>query len=115
MRLNLRLLLDYIVSKNESNFGHGPGLTFERAALAEGITRRDIAHVNVGEVSAEEEAAILKGGRHCNRRPLTARTIHQIDGTLSQRPRAANILPAHGQRKTVFERVIHQDRTTGGR
>src|SRR3981081_3373285 len=79
LRLKLRLLLNYIVAKHKSDFSHGSGLVLEVAALTEGGSRRDVRRVNPGKISAKEEASVLKGGRHGDRRASAARTEHQID------------------------------------
>src|SRR5664280_2105782 len=74
LRLFLRLLLDDVIAKHESEFSHGSGLALVRPGLTEAVTRRHAAQVNICDVSANEEAPVLKGGRHGDRRARTAWT-----------------------------------------
>src|ERR1700693_3968100 len=76
---NLRFLLNHIVSEHEPEFSHRPRLVLVHAAATEGVSRRDIARMNISEVSANEEAATLEGGRDRDRCGSTARAVHQID------------------------------------
>ena len=59
-------LLNNIVPKHEPEFSHRPRLVLVRAAATEGGSRRDTARMNVSEVSANEEAAFLEGGRYAD-------------------------------------------------
>src|SRR5450432_367435 len=91
-----RLLLNHIVAKDESEFRHRPGLTLEVATLAEGQTRRYVAHVNIGKVATEVKASVLEGGSHRDRRALAASTVHQVHHSrIRPAPRAADIFPAY--------------------
>ena len=112
VRLNLRLLLNYVVAEDESYFSHGSGLVLEVATFAEGIARRDAARVNPSKVSANKEASVLKGGRQSDRRARAARTEHQIDHIwIFGASRARDIFPAPCEREAVFEGATQQQRT----
>ena len=112
--LNLRGLLSYIVAKYKSYFSHGSRLVLVHARGTEDGTRRIAARMNPRKVSAKEEASVLKGGRQSDRRARAARTEHQIDSLLRRLPRTRDIFPAYGERKPVFESVIHRDRSARG-
>lgn len=101
-----------LTSKYESEFRHGARLIFEVSRLTESQARRDVAKMRVGQVSPKEEASILKGGSHRNRRALASRPIHQIDDILIVGvPRTCDVLPAYREREAVFECATYQYRT----
>ena len=57
------LLINYIVAKHETHFSHGSELIAVQATGTEDVTRREAAHMNPGNVPANEEASVLKGRR----------------------------------------------------
>jgi len=79
IRPGLRFFLGRdIVAKHESIFTHGSKLTIVLAQRTEGVTRRGAADVDPGQVSAEEEATVLEGGRGSDRQAGTA-PVHTSD------------------------------------
>src|SRR5208282_4424726 len=106
---SLVFLLDYIVAKHKSYFTHGPNLVVIQARGAEGVTGREAARMNIGNVSANEEPSKLEGGRHRDRSARAARTEHQIDRFLSGASRAGDVFPAPREREAMFEGVTQQD------
>ena len=105
MRINLRLfLLNYIIAKHESYFSHGSRLVFVHARGAEAVARRVADRMNPRKVSPKEEASVLKGGRHSDRRTPAAWTEDQIDDIrIFGATRARDIFPAHRERETVLK------------
>ncbi len=72
----------------------------------------EAAGIHIREISANEEASILKSGCPRDGETRTARTEHQIDGLLSYAPRASDIFSARRDREAVLEGAAHQDRTS---
>lgn len=108
-------LLNYIVPKDESNFGHRSGLVLVHARGTEGVSRREAVRTNPRKVSSNEEAPSLEGGRQSYRRTRAARTEYQVDSVLSRAPCARDVLPAPGEREAATERATQQYRTTVSR
>ena len=108
---SLLFLLDYIVAKHKSYFTHGPNLVVIQARGAEGVTGREAARMNIGNVSANEEPSKLEGGRHSDRSARAARAEHQIDRFLSGASRAGDVFPAPREREAMFEGATNQYRS----
>src|SRR4029077_21074918 len=113
--LNLRSLLDNIVAKDETKFSHGAGLVWVCTVETKGVTWREIACTNIGQVSANEETAPLIGRRDRERCRGTAWAVQQIDESVCGTPRARDISPANREREAVFEGVTRQHRPAGRR
>src|SRR5260370_10090053 len=102
------LILNNIVPKYEPEFSQRPRLALGHGVETEGVSRRDIARMNISEVSANEEAAALEGGCYCDRCGSAARAVKQIDSLVRGAPGTRDIFPAHRQRETVFKGVTRQ-------
>src|ERR1700722_20332865 len=103
LRLLLRLFLNYIVAENVAEFGHGAKLTLIVPARAKRAPRRDIARPDITRIAAHEEASVLEGRCHRDRRAGAARTIHQVDGLVRGAPRTRNVFKTYRQRKAVLK------------
>src|SRR4029077_14256556 len=93
----------------------GTWLVWVCAVETKGVTWREIACTNIGQVSANEETAPLIGRRDRERCRGTAWAVQQIDGSVCGTPRARDIFPANREREAVFEGVTRQHRPTGRR
>src|SRR4051794_20438911 len=84
------------------------GLVCIRARRTEAKTRRVVDCVNPGKVSANKEASVLNGRRHCERSARAARPENQVDSLLSGASRTRDIFPAPGERYAVCEGMTQQ-------
>src|ERR1035441_5611205 len=71
--------------------------------------------MNIGKVSANEEASMLISRCDRDRRARATRTEHQIDSLIGDAARAGDVLKTERKREAVLERTTHQYRTAVGR
>lgn len=86
-----------INSKHETRFNLAARLRSVHAQGTEPVTGRVARRPKDGELSADEEAMILKGRRQRNRPSTAARTKDQIDSLLTSVAGARNILSSPGE------------------
>jgi hypothetical protein len=72
---NLRFPLSNIAPKHEPEFRHSPRLIWVHAGVTEGVSRRDVARMNISEVSANKKTAALEGRRYRYRSGSAARAV----------------------------------------
>src|ERR1035437_4619203 len=90
-------LVDMVREKDYDNSENFQALSEDlvHAAATEGVSRGDIACMNISDVSANEEAATLEGRRYRDRCGSTARAVQQIDSFVRGAPGARDVFPAH--------------------